>query len=71
MRAFPAPGGDLLEVQWQAAQELGVRMHFFQGQHEPLEKDGGLPPDSVVQSVDEIMKDYHGSASPWAAGRNG
>ena len=25
---FPANGGDLLEAQWQAAQELGVRMHF-------------------------------------------
>ena len=54
---FPANGGDLLEAQWQAAQELGVRMHFSRGSMDRSRKDGGLPPDSVVQSVDEIMKD--------------
>ena len=54
---FPAEGGDLLEAQWQAAQELGVRMHFSRGSMDRSRKDGGLPPDSVVQSVDEIMKD--------------
>ena len=54
---FPAGGGDLLEAQWQAAQELGVRMHFSRGSMDRSRKDGGLPPDSVVQTVDEIMKD--------------
>ena len=54
---FPANGGDLLEAQWQAAQELGVRMHFSRGSMDRSKKDGGLPPDSVVQTVDEIMKD--------------
>ncbi len=54
---FPAQGGDLLEAQWQAAQELGVRMHFSRGSMDRSKKDGGLPPDSVVQTVDEIMKD--------------
>ena len=54
---FPANGGDLLEAQWQAAQELGVRMHFSRGSMDRSRKDGGLPPDSVVQTVDEIMKD--------------
>ena len=54
---FPAQGGDLLAAQWQAAQELGVRMHFSRGSMDRSKKDGGLPPDSVVQTVDEIMKD--------------
>jgi hypothetical protein len=54
---FPAEGGDLLEAQWQAACELGVRMHFSRGSMDRSKKDGGLPPDSVVQTVDEIMKD--------------
>ena len=54
---FPAQGGDLLGAQWQAAQELGVRMHFSRGSMDRSKKDGGLPPDSVVQTVDEIMKD--------------
>ena len=54
---FPANAGDLLAAQWQAAQELGVRMHFSRGSMDLSRKDGGLPPDSVVQSVDEILKD--------------
>ena len=54
---FPEGGGDLLEAQWQAAKELGVRMHFSRGSMDRSKKDGGLPPDSVVQTVDEIMKD--------------
>ncbi len=54
---FPENGGDLLGAQAQAAKELGVRMHFSRGSMDRSRKDGGLPPDSVVQSVDEIMKD--------------
>lgn len=54
---FPEGGGDLLAAQWDAAKTLGVRMHFSRGSMDLSKKDGGLPPDSVVQSVDEIMKD--------------
>ena len=54
---FPENGGDLLAAQWQAAEMLGARMHFSRGSMDLSKKDGGLPPDSVVQSVDEIMKD--------------
>lgn len=54
---FPEGGGDLLAAQWEAAKALGVRMHFSRGSMDLSKKDGGLPPDSVVQSVDEIMKD--------------
>lgn len=54
---FPKDGGDLLAAQWQAAEVLGTRMHFSRGSMDLSKKDGGLPPDSVVQSVDQIMED--------------
>ena len=54
---FPAGAGDLIGAQAAAADKLGVRMHFSRGSMDLSVKDGGLPPDSVVQTVDEIMKD--------------
>lgn len=54
---FPQGGGDLLAAQWQAAEALGVQMHFSRGSMDLSKKDGGLPPDSVVQTVDQIMAD--------------
>ena len=53
---FPADSGDLLGAQL-AAQELGIRMYLSRGSMDLSVKDGGLPPDSVVQTVDEIMAD--------------
>ena len=54
---FPAEGGDLIGAQFAAAEELGIRMFASRGSMDLSVKDGGLPPDSVVQSVDEILKD--------------
>lgn len=54
---FPANSGDLLGAQLAAAQELGIRMYLSRGSMNLSVKDGGLPPDSVVQTVDEIMAD--------------
>ena len=54
---FPAHSGDLLGAQLAAAQELGIRMYLSRGSMDLSVKDGGLPPDSVVQTVDEIMAD--------------
>ena len=54
---FPAGTGDLLGAQLAAAQELGIRMYLSRGSMDLSVKDGGLPPDSVVQTVDEIMAD--------------
>ena len=54
---FPKNAGDLIGAQAQAAGDLGVRMHFSRGSMDLSRKDGGLPPDSVVQTVDEIMED--------------
>ena len=54
---FPAHAGDLLGTQFAAADELGIRMYCSRGSMDLSVKDGGLPPDSVVQTVEEIMKD--------------
>ena len=54
---FPAGAGDLIGAQFAASDEIGARMYASRGSMDLSVKDGGLPPDSVVQSVDEIMKD--------------
>ena len=54
---FPAGSGDLLGAQFAAADELGIRMYASRGSMDLSKKDGGLPPDSVVQTVDEFLRD--------------
>lgn len=54
---FPNGAGDLLGAQFRAAKEIGIRMHASRGSMDLSEKDGGLPSDSVVQNVDEILRD--------------
>ena len=54
---FPTHASDLIGAQLAAAEELGIRMFVSRGSMDLSKKDGGLPPDSVVQTVDEIMGD--------------
>lgn len=54
---FPKGVGDLIGAQLKAATDLGIRYHASRGSMDLSKKDGGLPPDSVVQSTEEIMKD--------------
>ncbi|MEG1882594.1 MAG: 8-oxoguanine deaminase [Clostridia bacterium] len=54
---FPQGTGDLIGAQFEAAEQLGIRMHASRGSMSLSKKDGGLPPDSVVQTVDEILSD--------------
>jgi len=54
---FPDGAGDLLGAQFRAADALGMRFHASRGSMDLSKKDGGLPPDSVVQTVDEILDD--------------
>lgn len=55
---FPDGNSDaLLDAQFSAAKDLGIRMYASRGSMDLSKKDGGLPPDSVVQNVEEILRD--------------
>ena len=49
--------GDLIGAQFKAAANLGMRLSPTRGSMSLSKKDGGLPPDNVVQTEDEILKD--------------
>ena len=49
--------GDLMGLQFEAAETLGMRFSPARGSMSLSKKDGGLPPDSVVQTEEEILKD--------------
>lgn len=51
----PKGAGDLISAEIRAAQDLGMRFHPTRGSMSLSVKDGGLPPDSVVQTDDEIL----------------
>lgn len=52
---FPHGAGDLLEAEIVAAGEIGVRFHPTRGSMNLGQSAGGLPPDSVVETHDEIL----------------
>jgi cytosine/adenosine deaminase-related metal-dependent hydrolase len=54
---FPQGRNGMIEAQFEAADELGIRMHVSRGSMSLSKKDGGLPPDTVVQTTDAILKD--------------
>lgn len=54
---FPRGQNRLIDAEIQAAREIGIRFHPTRGSMSLSEKDGGLPPDSVVQTPEEILRD--------------
>jgi cytosine/adenosine deaminase-related metal-dependent hydrolase len=54
---FPHGEQGLIEAEVQAARELGVRIVASRGSMDLGESDGGLPPDSVVETLDGILED--------------
>ena len=51
------PNGSTLTDEVEAATTIGLRIHASRGSMSRGESDGGLPPDSVVQSPDVILDD--------------
>jgi len=54
---FPHGAEGIVEAEIQAAQELGVRIVASRGSMDLGESDGGLPPDSTVETIDRILAD--------------
>ncbi len=51
------PNGARLDDQFEAASAIGVRFHGARGSMSLGESQGGLPPDRVTQSADDILHD--------------
>ena len=51
------PNGSKLDDEIAAASEIGLRIHASRGSMSLGESKGGLPPDSVVDNEDTILKD--------------
>ena len=62
---FPQGAGDLIAAQFRAASQVGIRFVASRGSMDLSQKDGGLPPDSVVQTIDEIMEDSERLVRIW------
>lgn len=74
---FPDGSESFMDAQVAAAQSIGLRFHATRGSMDLGVSDGGLPPNSVVQSLDAILRDseraidrYH-DPSPGAMTRIG
>src|SRR5712691_5669143 len=54
---FPAGFEDGVDIEVAAARRLGIRTLLTRGSMNLSQRDGGLPPDSVVQDEDTILAD--------------
>lgn len=54
---FPPGSENFIEAQVAAAQEIGIRFHPTRGSMDLGESAGGLPPDSVVQGIETILRE--------------
>ena len=48
---------NILDQEFKAGKDIGIRLHACRGSMSLSEKDGGLPPDEVVQTDEEILED--------------
>ncbi|WP_433826293.1 8-oxoguanine deaminase [Actinoplanes sp. CA-015351] len=62
---FPREGGDVLEAEILAARRIGLRFHPTRGSMDLSQKDGGLPPDNVVEETDEALAATEAAIDRW------
>jgi cytosine/adenosine deaminase-related metal-dependent hydrolase len=60
---FPAGSEAFLDAQVEAARSIGVRFHPTRGSMDLGEQDGGLPPQTIVQTIESIMRDSERAVS--------
>jgi 8-oxoguanine deaminase len=62
---FPREGGDLLGAEIRAAQDVGLRFHPTRGSMDLGQRDGGLPPDHVVEDREAILTASEAAIDRW------
>jgi cytosine/adenosine deaminase-related metal-dependent hydrolase len=62
---FPREGGDVFAAEIRAAQEVGVRFHPCRGSMDLGRKDGGLPPDHVVEDREAVLLASEAAIDRW------
>ncbi|MEV7626542.1 8-oxoguanine deaminase [Actinoplanes sp. NPDC089786] len=62
---FPRDGGDVLAAEIEAARLIGLRFHPARGSMDLSRKDGGLPPDNVVEDTDEALAATEAAIDRW------
>ncbi|WP_409182454.1 8-oxoguanine deaminase [Amycolatopsis sp. VS8301801F10] len=69
---FPSGGGDQVAALVAARERIGLRLHLVRGSMDRGESDGGLPPDSLVETAEDALLgteaaiDRYHDASPGA-----
>src|SRR3954469_19126614 len=62
---FPAGLEDAIDIEAEAALRLGMRVVLTRGSMNLSQRDGGLPPDDVVQDEDTILADSERLIARW------
>ena len=62
---FPREGGDVFAAEIRAAQDVGLRFHPCRGSMDLGRRDGGLPPDHVVEDRDAILTASADAVARW------